>query len=146
MEIQILQNNFETVYKDYKEYEAFFDSIKDSVQSQRADFERRAVNGGESDDVLVSALFDISIKPMQTAEDLRVLRDRLIATYDAYKIVIDFPTAIIEEINSLKRPLQAYRLSNGKQIEIDKEKNDRFKEDVRNSHLELIKGLQEKLN
>lgn len=144
MEIQILQNNFETVYKDYKEYEAFFDSIKDNIQSQRNDFEKRAVNGGESDDVLVSALFDISLKPMQSAEDLRVLRDRLISTYDAYKIVIDFPAEIKEEVNNLKRPLQAYRISNGNQVEIDKEKNDKFKEDVRKSHLELIKQLQEK--
>lgn len=142
MEIEILQNNFETVYKDYKEYETFLSSVEEDIKVKRDAFNERAVKGGESDEVLIAALFDLSLKPMQSLEDLRVLRDRLISTYDAYKIVIDFPAEIKEEVNNLKRPLQAYRISNGKQIEIDKEKNDRFREDVRKNHLELIKTLQ----
>ncbi len=143
MEIDILKNHFETVYRDYKDYEAFIISIQDEVKKKREDFQERAVKGGESEDTLVSALFDLSIKPIQSEEDLRVLRNKLIAVYDAYKIVIDFPEDIKEEVNNLARPYQAYRIVNNTQVDIDPAKNDTFREEARRKHLEVVKALKE---
>lgn len=141
MEIEILQNNFETIYKEYKDYAFYIDSTTEEINKQRDAFKERIV-GGEDEEVLLRDLFDLSIKPIQSDSDLRILRDRLLFVYDAYKIVIDFPSEIKEEMNNLKRPYQAYRIFNGAQIEIDKEKNDKFKEEARKSHSEFINAIR----
>lgn len=142
MELEILQNNFETAYKEYKDYESFLVSERVEIQKQRDSFKERVISGTDSDDVLVSALFDLSIRPIQSEEDLRVLRDRLIAVYDAYKIVIDFPAEIVEEMKNLQRPYQVYRIHNGSQVDIDKEKNDKFRDEARKKHAEVLKELK----
>jgi len=144
MEKDILENNFETIYKDYKAYESYLETTKKHVEEQRNSFKDRATKGVTSDDDLVSELFDLSIKPIQSEEDLRILRDRLLNTFDAYKIVLDFPDKVKEEVKNLRRPLQAYRIDNGEQVEIDKEKNDKFKEEAKKTHLEIVKSLQDK--
>ena len=141
MELEILQNHFEVVYKEYKDYESYLASIKDETIKQREGFNERAVKGGEHIDTLVSALFDISIKPIQIEDDLRVLKDRLISVYDAYKIVIDFPENIKEEMKNLQRPFQAYRLSGDVLVDIDKDKNDKFREEARKAHTEIIQNM-----
>ncbi len=140
MERDILQNNFETVYKEYKDYEFLVLSSQEEINKERENFRDRVLK--ENEDSLLESLFDLSIKPIQSEEDLRILRDRLIAVYDSYKIVIDFPTDIITEINNLKRPYQAYRIDNGQQVVIDKIKNDIFKEKAKERHLEIIKQMK----
>lgn len=142
METQILENTFETVYKEYKEYNAYLDTIQEDVEAKRKEFKEKVANTKDSDEMLADELFNLSLRPMQSQEDLRILRDRLINVYDAYKIVIDFPTEIIEEIKALKRPLQTYRVSNGKQEVIDKARQERQKEDIRATHLEIISALK----
>jgi hypothetical protein len=142
MEKDILQNNFETVYKEYKDYEAFVNSTIEEINKKRDGFKELVASGNESEEVLVSELFNLSIRPIQSDEDLRVLRDRLLNVYDAYKIVLDFPKEVIEELSNLRRPYQAYRIFNDNQVEIDKEKNEKFKEGVRKSHSELVKSLR----
>lgn len=144
MEEDVLKNNFETVYKEYKDYDSFIASVSEEVSQGRKAFRDRVLSSNEDEDVLSEALFELSIKPLQSGEDLRVLRDRLINTYDAYKIVLDFPETVKEEMRLLKRPLQSYRIHNGKQEEIDKEKNDRYKKEVRKTHLEVISALKQK--
>lgn len=142
MENSILENNFETVYKEYKEYKAYLDSISAEVEKQREGFKQKVVSSEESDEVLIEELYDLSIKPMQSQEDLRILRDRLLNVYDAYKIFLDFPVEIKEEIKSIKRPFQTYRIYNGKQEEIDKEKSEKNREVVRKTNLEIISALK----
>jgi hypothetical protein len=142
METQILENTFETVYKEYKEYSAHIAAMQEEVEAKRKEFKEKVANTKDSDDMLAEELFNLSLKPMQSQEDLRILRDRLINVYDAYKIIIDFPTEIIEEIKALKRPLQTYRISNGKQEVIDKERQEKQKEDIRATHLEIISALK----
>lgn len=142
MELEILQNNFETVYKEYKDYESFLVPERVEVQKQRDSFTERVKKGMDSDDSLVAMLFDLSIKPLQSEEDLRILRDRLLTVYDAYKIVIDFPAEIIEEMKNLQRPSQTYMIDKGHQVDIDKEKNDRFREEARKKHAEVLKEFK----
>lgn len=142
MEKDILENNFETIYKEYKEYESVFELLKEEVNKEKDVFKERVVSGTDSDDTLSEILFNLSIKPLQSAEDLRILRDRLISVYDAYKITIDFPESIKEEIKKLKRPTQAYRIHNGKQIEIDKVSNDKYKEEVKKRQAEIIASMK----
>ena len=142
MENSILENNFETVYREYKEYEAYLGTVSPDTNKQREDFKQRVVSSGVSDEVLVEELFNLSIKPIQSREDLRVLRDRLINVYDAYNIFLDFPEEVKEEIKSLKRPLQTYRIYNGEQQEIDKERNNSYREEARKTHLEIISALR----
>jgi hypothetical protein len=140
MEKEILQNNFETVYKEYKEYESLILSTQEEILKQREKFRDRVLKENELS--LVEALFDLSIKPIQSEEDLRILRDRLITVYDSYKIVLDFPIEINTEISNLKRPYQAYRIDNGQQVDIDKTKNDLYKEKVKQRHLEIINQMK----
>ncbi len=142
MDKDILQNNFETVYKEYKDYKFFVESIGDEIKAQRDAFKERAVSGKDDDDTLVSALFDLSIKPIQHDTDLKILRERLINTYDAYRDVLEFPEDVKEEVRNLIRPLQIYNVSNGSLVEINKEKNDLFREEARKNHSELVKSLR----
>lgn len=142
MEKQILENTFETVYKEYKEYSAYLDTIQEDVETKRKEFKEKVANSTDSDEMLADELFNLSLRPMQSQEDLRILRDRLINVYDAYKIAIDFPTEVIEEIKALKRPLQTYRIFNGKQEVIDKARQEKQKEDIRATHLEIISALK----
>jgi hypothetical protein len=142
MENRILENHFETVYKEYKEYDSYIESTREEVEKRRKDFKDRVLESKESDDILSSELFELSLRPIQSHEDLRILRDRLISVYDAYKIVIDFPSEVSEEIKALKRPIQTYRVANGKQEVIDKARQERQKEDIKNTHLEIISALK----
>lgn len=142
MEKEILQNNFETVYKEYKDYASYIDSIKEESNSQVEDFKKRAVSGNEEESVLVSALFDLSIKPIQHQTDLKILRDRLIAVFDAYKILLEFPEEIKEEIKNLIRPIQIYSINNGKEIEINKDMNDKMRAEAKIKHSELVNAIR----
>lgn len=142
MDLDILQNNFETVYKEYKDYENFIESSQEEVIKRREGFKELALSGSKSDEELVSLLFDLSIRPLQSEQDLLILRNRLIAVYDAYKIILDFPTDIKEEIQNLQRPYQVYRVHNGSQVDIDKEKNDKFREEAKKKHSEVLKELK----
>lgn len=142
MENSILENTFETVYKEYKEYKAYLDSVSAEVVKQREGFKQKVVSSKDSDEALIEELFNLSIKPMQSQEDLRILRDRLLNVYDAYKIFLDFPAEIKEEIKNIERPFQTYRIYNGEQEEIDKEKSEKYRELARKTHLEIISALK----
>lgn len=142
MEKDILQNNFETVYKEYKDYKSYMDSIEGDIKAQRDAFKERAVSGRDDEESLVSALFDLSIKPIQHETDLKILRDKLIATFDAYKDVLTFPEEVKEEVKNLVRPIQIYNIDNGKLIEVNKELNDTIREDARNKHKEFVNSFK----
>lgn len=142
MDKDILQNNFETVYKEYKDYKSYMDSITGEVNAQREAFKEKATSGKYSDDTLVSALFDISIKPIQHETDLKILRDRLIAYFDAYRDVLEFPEEVKEEIKNLTRPIQIYNVANGQLIELNKELNDNIREDARRKHAEYVNSFR----
>lgn len=142
MENSILENNFETVYREYKEYKAYLDSVSAEVEKQREGFKQKVISSGESDETLIEELYDLSIKPMQSQEDLRILRERLLNVYDAYKIFLDFPVEIKEEIKNIERPFQTYRIYNGEQEEINKVKSEKYREVVRKTHLEIISALK----
>jgi len=142
MDKEILQNNFETVYKEYKDYLAYIESIKEEINSQRESFKNRVVSGKDDEDTLVSALFDVSLKPIQHETDLKILRDRLIATFDAYRDILDFPEEVKEEVKNLVKPIQIYAIDNGKLIEVNKELNDTIREDARRKHLEYVKSFK----
>lgn len=142
MDIDILQNNFETVYKEYKDYTAYIESIKEEINSQRESFKKRVASGKDDEDTLVSALFDVSLKPIQHETDLKILRDRLIATFDAYRDILDFPEEVKEEVKNLVRPIQIYAVDNGKLIEVNKELNDKIREDAKQKHAEYVKSFK----
>lgn len=142
MENSILENNFETVYREYKEYKAYLDSVSAEVEKQREGFKQKVISSGESDETLIEELYDLSIKPMQSQEDLRILRERLLNVYDAYKIFLDFPVEIKEEIKNIERPFQTYRIYNGEQEEINRVKSEKYREVVRKTHLEIISALK----
>lgn len=142
METDILKNNFEEVYKEYKDYEQFVLSSKEAIETGKEEFRNIAVSGELSDSELVNRLFDLSIKPLQSDLDLRILRDRMVSTYDAYKVVIDFPEEIKEEIRNIIRPVTTYRIVSNKQEEVDPVKNKIIIEEAKVKHLEVIEMLK----
>lgn len=142
MEKDILQNHFETVYKEYKDYESFLISQEEDIKKQRDSFKDLVLKGNHTEEFLIDKLFELSIKPLQSDEDLRNLRNRMLSVYDAYKIIIDFPTEIISEINSLNRPNMFYMIDKGKQFFINKDFNDKYKENRKQRLKEIINQIK----
>lgn len=142
MDKDILQNHFETVYKEYKDYESFLISQEEDINKQRESFKELVLKGDHTEEFLIDKLFELSIKPLQSDEDLRNLRNRMFSVYDAYKIVIDFPTEIINEINSLNRPTMFYMIDKGSQYVVNKDFNDRYKESRKQRLKEIINQIK----
>jgi hypothetical protein len=141
MDTDILQNYFETVYKEYVDYRDVLASKKDEIDKGRIEFQNKASKFTGDKDLLVNELFDLSIKPIQSEADLRVLRDRLINVFEAYKTVLDFPETVKQDIALLSRPTQIYTIVNGEQVDIDKEKSAIFREEARQTHSKLLNSI-----
>lgn len=138
---EILENHFETVYKEFKEYETFLKSAAKEIKEQNEKFTQFTVDNKDNIDAITSELFEIQSKPHFYQNDLVKLLNRLIHTYEAVKEVIEIPEDIKKEISNFIKPKQFYRIENGNAVEIDTEFLEKSKEEAKKHYTLQVKQL-----
>lgn len=134
---------FETVYKEYKDYESFVLSIKDKVIQDRENFAKFAQENLEDIDKIVDKIVEINENPILHENDLMRLQMRLVNTYDTVKEIVEIPQEIKEETEKL-RFQQVFKIEDNKAIPINQDKlktmRERTKAGAKDFLTNLMKG------
>jgi hypothetical protein len=134
---------FETVYKEYKDYESFVLSIKDKVIQDRDGFAKFAQENSEDVDKIVDKIVEINENPILHENDLMRLQMKLVNTYDVIKEIVEIPQEIKEETEKL-RFQQVFKIEDNKAIPINQDKlntmRERTKAGARDFLTNLMKG------
>lgn len=138
---EVLESIFEVNYKEYKDYENFVKALAPLIKKDREDFQEFAKNNLEDESLLVEKMFDINAKPAYYQNDLILLQNRLVYSYETIKDVIEIPQEIKQEIENFVKPQLQYKVESGIAIEIDAEKTEKITKQAKENYLEIIKGF-----
>lgn len=139
--MEILENIFEVVYQEYKDYENFFKSTAPKIKQQREDFAKYAEENISNIDLVTEHLFEIEAEPQFYQNDLVKLQNRLYITYQTVKDVIEIPAEIKKEIEAFPQPKQIYTIKNGTAQEIDLEYIGKLKTEAKKQYSVTVKEL-----
>lgn len=142
---ELLENHFQTVYGEYKEYETFVREIAPKIKTEREEFDKYLQKNLDDVEGAVDRLFDINSKPALYQNDLVNLQSRLIHTYETLKETVEIPVEIKTEIESFKKPKQTYKIEKGNPVEIDEKATEEFKKTVRANYRDIVKASIENL-
>lgn len=128
---EILENNFEQVYKEYKEYESYLKSAEEKIKTEREQLPKLLQDNENSQHIIIDKLFELQSLPLIQRQDLLNLNTRLIYTYNAVKDVIEIPEEVKREIEQFMPPKQHYKIESGEAKEIDPQYSKDIKEKAR---------------
>lgn len=140
-DIKILENNFNAVYQEYKEYQTFLKNSAEEIKKQR---ENLAKISNDNEEEIIEKAFEVLTKPHYYAEDLLKLQVRLKSIYDFSKDVLEIPSEIKEEIDKFLVNRQIYRIEKGAPKEIDTEYTKKLTEEAKKHYKEQLKNLKTK--
>lgn len=137
----ILKNRFNTVYAEWKTYGEYISTTKATLEKERAEFNKFAKDNMGNKELLVNKLFEISYKQTLHQIDYKALADRLIATFDAYNLVIEIPTEVCQEIADLTKVDIIFKIQDGEAIAIDAKKLETTKENLKDNFEKILKNM-----
>jgi len=135
---EILKNNFEVAYKEYKEYESYFKSAAPKIKEEREQYVKFAEKHKDDLDTLADKLFEIQSVVGLKENDLIKLQVRLITVYEMVKDILEIPADIKKEIEAFVKPKQYYKIEQGEAIEIDPELSRRVKEEGKKYYHQIL--------
>lgn len=144
MSKEILENNFNTIYKEYKDYKNFVEKITPEIAQSRKDFRIFALENKDNLEKVTDKLFEVNQAPAFYQKDLFELSKRLIYVYRAVKDSIEVPEDIKEEILSLTRPKFVYKIVNGEAVDIDPSYTEKIKKETKKSYTDAVQGFIKK--
>jgi|GEM_PF-4641600 len=136
-----MKEQFETAYREYKDYEDFIKKLAPKIKEDREQFQNFINENQSNTDLIAKKMFEINAEPVHYQNDLLNLQIRLIHYYNIIKSEVEIPQEISKEIESFILPNQVYFIKDGEPIEIDPEKNKKFREDVEKEYLKIVKNI-----
>lgn len=128
---EILENNFEQVYKEYKDYEQFFAPKRKTVEERRTDIAKFVNDNQDNQQQIIDKVFEEGTKYMFHEADIRALKAKLFYTYKAVEGALDIPLEVRKEILSFEIEPQFYVIQNSAEKEIQTETINAIKEGIR---------------
>lgn len=139
---EIIKNNLEVVYKEFKDYEAYFKGIAPKIKEAREKFSEFAMQNYDDTDVLMKNYLENDVTPELHKADLITLQNKLIYTYEAVRDAIEIPAEIKNEIESFIKPKQVYIIQAGEAKEIDPEHTAKIKSAAKEYYKPIVEQLQ----
>jgi antitoxin component of MazEF toxin-antitoxin module len=137
----ILKNNFNTIYSEWKLYGDFIKKNNEIVAKERSEFNDFAKVNSQNTDLLVNKLFELTHRQTIHQIEYNKLTDRLLNVYEAYKLVIDIPKEVAEEINSFPKQDMLFKVVNGVAVVVNPEKIEEVKASLRANFEKMIKDM-----
>ena len=137
----IEESIFEGAYKEYKEYETFYNGKLPEIVKKRENFQKFVTENQDDTELLVNMLFDINEKPFHYQNDLVKLQQRLITIYEAYKHLIKVPEDISKEIEGMPKVRTLFFIKDGEAISVDETLTKEIKETTKKSYIDFVQNL-----
>ena len=142
-----LENQFEQVYREYKNYEAFYNTIKKSPEERRKETAEYVLQNKEDEQSVIDKVFESGVGYLFYEKDLQLLRDRLVNVFKFVEGVLEIPQEIKTEINSLQISPQFFIVDSSlKAIEVDQNATKRIKEQIKKDFNLVLEEAQKELN
>jgi len=141
---EILKNHFEVVYKEYKDYLQFAETVAPKVAKGREEFTKFMFENRGNIDAIVDKLVDINSKPSLYQADLQRLQMRLVYVTEAYESVIEIPQEIKNEVKQLK-PKQLFKIEGSEAIELEPELIKNIEESFKSAEFKKIAEVLESI-
>lgn len=138
-EIKILENNFNVLYKEYKEYEKFLKAKAPEIKKRKEDLAKLP---DYDEDTIVEEVFKAHTQSNYYAEDVIKLQNKLHTVYQFSKEVLDIPAEIEKEIENFLQQKQIYRIENGEAVDIDSEYTNKLTKEAKAHYKNQLKGLK----
>lgn len=129
---KVLLNKFEVSYKEYKEYDNFYNSISEGVKSTMKDKVKDLVSQPEDLEKATEFVISTQALPMMYAIDLNILKETVLNSYNMCKDIVEVPgdvKAEMEELASSKSKLM-FRIEKGQAKELDPELIQKYKDRI----------------
>lgn len=123
-----LQNNFNTIYKEWKEYNTFFHQYIKSKEDSVKDKIKDILDNPEDSEKILEYFYDTQSYPQMYKADLNLLSLKLVTTYNAVKDDIEVSEEIrkeVEELDKSQKSPQRFIVRAGKAEAINQEDIDR---------------------
>lgn len=140
----LLKNHFEVVYKEYKDYVQFAESIAPKIAKEREEFTKFMSENKEDTDTVVNKLLELNFKPSLYQADLQRLQMRLIYVAEAFDSVIEIPQEIKNELKTLKVK-QLFKVEGSEAIELEPELIKNIEENFKSSEFQKIAKILENI-
>jgi len=138
---EILQNNFEVAYKEFKEYETFLKNAAPKIKESREQFVQFSQENNDNTALLTERLFEDQVIPTYYQNDLLKLQNKVITVFETVKDVLEIPAEIKTEVEALIPPKQMYKITAGTAEEIDPEHNSKIKEEAKKYYQEMLEKM-----
>lgn len=135
---EILENNFQQVYDEYKKYESFFAPKIKTVEERRKELATFINENKEDTELVLNKVFEEGTKFLFHERDLQNLRTKLFNTYKAVEGVIDIPKEVVKEITDFKIENQYYIINNNEEIPLNEEFMSQIKESIRRDYSKIL--------
>jgi len=138
---EILKNNFEISYQEFKEYEQFLKNAAPKIKKEREEFTQFTIDNSSNTEAITDKLFEIETIPVNYQNDLLKLQNKLITTYHTVKDCIEIPAEIKKEVESLIAPKQVYKIKNGEAQEIDASYTEKIKVESKKYYKQMLEQM-----
>jgi len=138
---EILKNNFEISYQEFKEYEQFLKNAAPKIKKEREEFTQFTIDNSSNTEAITDKLFEIETTPVNYQNDLLKLQNKLITTYHTVKDCIEIPAEIKKEVESLISPKQIYKIKNGEAQEIDPSYTEKIKVESKKYYKQMLEQM-----
>lgn len=128
--MQIIQNNFEQIYREWFEYNEFFKTLEKNPEKRK---ERLAdlANKGVAEEELISEIFDSGIGYEFHKKDLDILAQRLISAYKTVEGFLEIPKEALDNIKELSLSQTLYVIEKEQPRALDQELIEKVKQSIR---------------
>jgi len=93
-----LLSSFEERYQEFKDYSTFYTKFVETAKENLKEREEFILKNIDSPEAIENFILENSTLPYYYANDLEILKERLIATYEAVKDFIELPQEVIDDM------------------------------------------------
>lgn len=141
MEMQVLENNFEQIYREWFIYNEFFNKLEKNPEKRKEKLTELA-NKGVSEEELVNEIFDSGIGYEFHKKDLDILSQRLLSAYKTVEGYLDVPQEALDNIKQLQLSPTLYVIEKGVAKAMDEDLLEKVKLSIRKDFEVLYNELK----
>lgn len=141
MEMQVLENNFEQIYREWFTYNEFFNKLEKNPEKRKEKLTELA-NKGVSEEELVNEIFDSGIGYEFHKKDLDILSQRLLSAYKTVEGYLNIPQEALDNIKQLQLSPTLYVIEKGVAKALDEDLLEKVKLSIRKDFEVLYNELK----
>lgn len=139
--MQVLENNFEQIYREWFTYNEFFNKLEKNPEKRKEKLTELA-NKGVSEEELINEIFDSGIGYEFHKKDLDILSQRLLSAYKTVEGYLNIPQEALDNIKQLQLSPTLYVIEKGVAKALDEDLLEKVKLSIRKDFEVLYNELK----